>query len=231
MNINHHPDETTILSYAAGTLDEAFAVIISCHLQICSTCREAVKTAEHIGGSHLEQSEEVPLSQGSFGRLLEKISVEPQAENTHAQSSASQSNETNQAALNPEWSELPLALQSYLTTNIDEIKWKRLAPGVSHHPIKLSENANSSLRLLRIAKGKQMPEHGHNGHELTLILQGAYKDKFGTFAKGDIADLDDDVEHQPKVISDEDCICLAATEAPTKFKSLLGRILQPIVGI
>lgn len=229
MNINHHPDETTLISYAAGTLDEAFAVIVSCHLQICETCRETVRTAELIGGTHLEQSEEVPLSQGSFGRLLEKISVEPTTESINQQSATELVLETNQP--NHEWSELPLALQSYLKTNIEDIKWKRLAPGVSHHPITLSENANSSLRLLRIAKGKQMPEHGHNGHELTLILQGAYQDKFGTFAKGDIADLDTDVEHQPKVISEEDCICLSATEAPTKFKSLLGRILQPIVGI
>jgi putative transcriptional regulator len=231
VNINHHPDETTLISYAAGTLDEAFAVIVSCHLQICETCREDVKTAELIGGSHLEQSEEAPLSQGSFGRLLEKISVEPNTDITTEQSTTDLLNKTSQPNHNHEWSKLPLALRNYLETNIEDLKWKRLAPGVSHHPIKLSENANSSLRLLRIAKGKQMPEHGHNGHELTLILQGAYQDKFGTFAKGDIADLDDDVEHQPKVISDEDCICLAATEAPTKFKSLLGRILQPIVGI
>ena len=66
---------------------------------------------------------------------------------------------------------------------------------------------------------------------MTLILQGAYSDDFGTFSKGDVADLDDHVEHQPYVVSHEDCICLIATEAPTRFKSIAGKIMQPFVGI
>lgn len=229
MKIKFHPDDSTLLAYASGTLDEAFAVIVSCHLQVCTTCREAVKTAELIGGATLDQTEEVALSQGSFGRMLEKISIEPQSEG-----SETMKQEHIAACANddrPEWSQMPRALQHYLKTDINNVAWKRLAPGVWHHPIRISPNAKSSLRLFRIAHGKEMPEHGHGGHELTLILQGSYQDKFGVFAEGDIADLDDDVEHQPKVTSKEDCICLAATEAPTKFKGLIERLLQPIIGI
>ena len=36
---------------------------------------------------------------------------------------------------------------------------------------------------------------------------------------------------QPRVDSDEDCICLVATEAPTRFKSFWARLAQPFVGI
>jgi putative transcriptional regulator len=40
-----------------------------------------------------------------------------------------------------------------------------------------------------------------------------------------------DVEHQPVVEQDGDCICLVATERPTRFKSLAARLIQPFVGI
>ena len=84
---------------------------------------------------------------------------------------------------------------------------------------------------MRIAPGTAMPEHGHGGEEITLILSGAYNDNFGRYAPGDVADLDESVEHQPIVEQDAACICLVATEAPTRFKSWPARLLQPLVGI
>jgi RNA polymerase sigma factor (sigma-70 family) len=53
----------------------------------------------------------------------------------------------------------------------------------------------------------------------------------GRFAKGDIADLDEEIEHRPVVEASEPCICLAASEAPTRFKSWPARLLQPLIGI
>ena len=76
-----------------------------------------------------------------------------------------------------------------------------------------------------------MLEHGHGGEELTLVLQGAFRDKVGRFARGDIADLDEDTEHCPIIEVGETCICLYATEAPSHFKTFLGRLLQPFLGI
>ena len=48
---------------------------------------------------------------------------------------------------------------------------------------------------------------------------------------GDVADLDDDTTHCPVVDSEEPCIALIATTSPAKYKSLVGKILQPFVGI
>ena len=76
-----------------------------------------------------------------------------------------------------------------------------------------------------------MPEHGHGGEELTVMLRGSYSDHTGRYIVGDVADLDEDIEHQPVVDSDEDCICLVATEAPTRFKSVWARLAQPFIGI
>ena len=227
MNIKHHPDEATLMAYAAGTLDEAFGVLVSCHLEVCSHCRDKLKTLEQIGGSGLETLPEAPLDDGSLGRILEKISAKEAAAKPR-QDSASQPAEKAPAQ---DWKKVPRALTHYLDSQIEDVKWRRAGIGVWQKPLTLSAGAKSSLRLLKIAPGRAMPEHSHGGQELTLILKGAYRDEIGTFAAGDVADLDDSIEHKPTVISNEDCICLAATEAKTKFSGIASRILQPIVGV
>ena len=225
MNTTHHPDEATLMEYAAGTLDEAFAVTVSCHLEICPDCRKAVRAAEAMGGAMLCEQVGAPVAEGSFGRLLEKISAASGEGGNTAPAVREQVQPQRPGSV------LPAALGSYIGRNVDEIRWKRIGPGVWQHPIRLSDGAKSSLRLLRIAPGRSVPEHGHGGQEITLILSGAYRDEIGYFGPGDVADLDEDIEHQPRVVSDEDCICLAATEKPTRFKSVAGRLLQPFVGI
>lgn len=65
---------------------------------------------------------------------------------------------------------------------------------------------------------------------MTLVLSGAYRDAMGRFGCGDIADLDEHIEHQPRVEPGEPCICIVATEAPTRFKGFFSRLLQPWCG-
>ncbi len=126
---------------------------------------------------------------------------------------------------------VPAPIARLLEGGLDDIAWKTVTPGVGKHVLPVSKAARSRLMLLRIAPGTKIPDHGHGGMELTLVLEGSYRDLYGRFGPGDIADLDEHAEHQPVVDSQEACICLVATEAPTRFKSLFGRLLQPIVGI
>ena len=76
-----------------------------------------------------------------------------------------------------------------------------------------------------------MPDHGHGGSELTLVLDGAYADETGEFRRGDIQDVDDEVEHRPVADKELGCICLIASERPARFKSLVGRLMQPWTGM
>ena len=127
---------------------------------------------------------------------------------------------------------LPRALAPFLpVAGLQDLAWKKKAPGVAMFDVKLPASARGQLRLLRIGAGRAMPEHGHGGEEITMVLKGAYVDHMGRFAAGDVADLDEDIEHRPVVEQDGDCICLVATEQPTRFKSLTARLLQPFVGI
>lgn len=220
MTIVHHLDTATLLSYAAGSLDEGFATLVASHIATCDTCRAALREIEDVGGALLETVEASPMNPSSLDRALSLL-------DEHA--------DTPAAHTEPEPEDtrpgVPGPLARLLKGGLDDIAWKTVAPGVAKHVLPVSKTALSTLTLLRIAPGKKIPDHGHGGMELTLILEGSYRDVFGRFGAGDIADLDEHVEHQPVVDSPEACICLVATEAPTRFKSFFGRLLQPIVGI
>ncbi len=127
--------------------------------------------------------------------------------------------------------DVPAPLVPHVGPNLDDIPWKRLGPGLWHYPLPLSKGAKGDLRLLKVAPGKAMPDHGHGGEELTLMLKGSYHDKFGTFRRGDVADLDDDVEHAPIADEKEGCICLVASEGKARFKGFFARLVQPLTGM
>jgi putative transcriptional regulator len=76
-----------------------------------------------------------------------------------------------------------------------------------------------------------VPDHGHKGTELTLVLQGAFVDETDRFGVGDIEVANEDMHHTPIAEMGEDCICLSATDAPIAFHGLLPRIAGRLMGI
>jgi putative transcriptional regulator len=217
VKINHHLDDATIIAYAAGTLGEAHGFAAATHLAYCNSCRSAVREAENLGAEIMAEQDAAAVTDSCRAATLASLDA-------IAPATAAKPQVTH--------SELPTVLRNLLNSeNLDSLKWKTKAPGVSTFEIPLSHPGKTHLQLLRIASGRKMPEHGHGGEELTVILRGSYSDHTGQYRVGDVADLDEDIEHQPKVDSETDCICLVATEAPTRFKSIWARIAQPFIGI
>lgn len=212
MSIVHHPDDSSLVSYAAGNLAESAQILIACHLQHCPQCRQRVEQAELLGGALLSDIEPQPSQRDAFLSLLE-AEPEPLA--------------ATQAEAVVRQHALPSQLHHLLEHGDRELNWSRVAPGIKK--INLS-TSDGGLKLLKIAPGVSMPQHSHNGSELTLILKGAYEDEFGCFRAGDVADLDPSVEHQPVTQGNEDCICLIAMDAPLKFKTFLPKLMQPFMG-
>ncbi len=126
---------------------------------------------------------------------------------------------------------LPLPLQRYLPDGLEAVKWRFGGPGIGMLDLPVSPGAHSRLMLLKVGGGRKMPEHSHGGQELTLILKGAYTDRFGRFGYGDVADHDEDVDHQPIAEKGEECICLVALDAKLNFRGRIVRALQPLIGI
>ncbi len=223
MTINHHLDDATLLAYAAGTLDESTSVVVSSHIAMCSKCRAALRHGNQLGGALIEEIQPEPMGNNALGKVMERIEQTGDI--------AVLAHHRKVRPVDASTDNLPLPLARRLGMPLSEITWRRMAPGVHSYSLPLAPSAKGKLYLMRIAKGSKLPEHGHGGSEMTLILRGSYTDELGHFAAGDVADLDTDIEHQPVVDSDEDCICLVAIEAPTRFKGVLARLLQPIVGI
>lgn len=216
MKPNHHLDDSTLLAYAAGTLDEAFSVVAAAHVAVCPACRTAVRAAEALGGELLDAAGSMAVSEDCRSKTFASLE---QAGLYRLPVAAPRSS-------------LPRVLAPLLpVTDLDALSWKKKAPGVAVFDVKLPASAKGQLRLLRIGAGRAMPEHGHGGEEITMVLKGAYIDHMGRFAAGDVADLDEEIEHRPVVEQDCDCICLVATERPTRFKSIAARLMQPFVGI
>ena len=109
------------------------------------------------------------------------------------------------------------------------VRWRPLGMGVRQAILPTSDSATA--RLLYIPAGAAVPDHGHKGTELTLVLQGAFSDATDRFGRGDLEIADEDLEHTPVAEAGQDCICLAATDAPLRFTGLIPRMLQPIFRI
>lgn len=215
MTIEHHPDDATLMSFAAGSLAEAHAAVVAAHISMCPVCRREVRLMQTIGAGLLND-----LTPSRPLRGLPKVD---------AVMSGGDARLTR--ARRPATAEVPDVIAPLAGARLDQIAWKRLGPGVWHYPLPLSQPDKSDLRLLKVAPGREIPEHGHGGAELTLLLDGAYCDESGRYVRGDLADHDEDVEHQPVADPELGCVCLIATERKARFKSLVARALQPLTGL
>jgi putative transcriptional regulator len=219
LTIIRHPDASTLLSFSAGSLAEPLAAATAAHLSLCTACRADVRDLELLGAALLIPE---PLSETT---LAKPVTVPERPSDGIASAWPKQRGSMRGRELLPD----PIAERYGLT--LETVPWKRLAPGVLHHRLSLSPGIEGDLRILKIAAGARMPEHGHGGAELTLVIDGAYADVSGEYRRGDMQDVSDDIEHRPIADAKEGCICLIASERPARFKGIMGRLLQPWIGM
>ena len=219
MKANHHPQDDLLLSYAAGSLSESWSLAIASHLSVCSECRKTLEIAETVGGVLLEDIPDQQLSSATLESVLAQID-QPDIE---AVSENSQPSATDGSIF-------PTVLQKYIGSSVENISWKTIGAGIRQHLIETPDEGGS-LRLLRIKAGKSVPNHGHQGRELTLVLSGSYHDGFSSYGAGDMQDADEEIVHKPIVDDGPDCICLVITDAPIIFKEWMPRLLQPLLAI
>lgn len=223
MSPNHHLDAATLLSYASGALPEALATVAATHLDACAHCRAQLRDAEVLGGVLIDQQQNpqsvTPRFQELRKSMLERLDqpIDPRAD-------ASRASDTPHGP-----DRLPAPLRPWFGETFGALRWRWVAPGI--HRVRARGARGGSLFMLKIAPGKSMPVHSHEGTELTQVLKGAYDDALGHFASGDMADLDQDVLHQPVTAPGVPCICVAALDAPLRFPGWIARKLQPLVGM
>ncbi|MEM0936905.1 MAG: ChrR family anti-sigma-E factor [Pseudomonadota bacterium] len=213
----HQVDEEILAHYAAGTLPEALALVVAAQASICPEVRERLRELEAIGGGLLELTEQSDMSLGSFEATMKLIAEREAA------------SEPAIAAPAPQPDVLPAPVQAYVGGGLDAVRWRPMGMGAKQ--AMLHETGDASVRLLKIPAGSELPNHGHNGLEITLVLQGAFIDGDERFARGDIDIADQETAHMPVADIVEDCICLVACEGRLKFSGLLPRLAQPFLRI
>lgn len=219
MSIRHHLDDSTLMSFVAGSLPEPLSAVAAVHISMCDQCARERKNLEKIGAVLLDM---VPGSRCGHAKVRSRP-----ARNGHRSSYDGTS-----AAHLGKTVRVPAAVHELLSNrDLEAVAWKKLGFGVWHLPLDCSADATGYLRLLKVAPGRVMPEHGHGGSELTLLLEGAYLDETGEYRTGDVADLGDDIEHKPIADPVEGCVCLVASDSKAHFKGLIGKMVQPFTGM
>lgn len=209
------PDEW-IVSYAAGSLSEAHALVVASHIDYHPELRRKLKDAEAIGGALLNDNEPVPVSDGMWDDVVKMLNSKPTDDNKLAAH-----NDNN----------LPGPLADYVDGSLTDLKWRKMGPGLSQVRLWTGPN-DERLWLLKAKGGAKVPAHDHRSLEMTLVLQGSYRIGDQRFTPGLIEIADENTRnHQPIIDEGEECICLVVTEAPIIIHSFIGRLFQPFIGL
>lgn len=212
--IAHHIPDEMLAAYAAGRLPATFEMVVAAHVSMCDACRAALETHETLGGALMEEAPGESVGDDLLERTLAMLDEAPAPE-------------TASRAAPKRFGIYPGPVAEALKNAPP--RWRSAGGGVKQQI--LAEDGKSSVRLLYIPGGMAVPDHGHHGTELTMVLQGAFHDETGRFGPGDVEVADESLEHTPIADEGMDCICLAATDARLRFLSLLPRLAQPFLRI
>lgn len=197
------------MGYAAGSLREPHALLIATHLSLCPDCRAKAAEMDAVGGALLDGLTPVEVAPETLDQVMARLDelVPPKAPPMPADPV------------------LPAPLRAYVGRGIDGIAWKKLGRGISEFRLPIPNTRDYATRLVRIAAGREVPSHGHDGDELTLVLAGGFSDGEHNYRRGDVAGADPTVSHRPVADADSDCVCLTVTEGKLRFSGPFGPLL------
>ena len=132
-----HPADALLLAYAAGSLDEATALLVAAHATLCAACRRHIEGAEGLGGDLLEQLPPDSLAPDSLVSVLRRVAATPEPAAGDRATSAMPA--------------LPAPVNVYLGRGGGKVRWRSLAPGIRQ--ALLVDSPRARVRLFRIKAG------------------------------------------------------------------------------
>ncbi len=202
----HHPYDDSLARYAAARLGAGPSLVVSVHLAGCAECRGRVGLFEAAGGAMLEDAPLAALRPTLFADAMRRIE-------------------------GPEEVLLPRRRSSSPLDGVAMSPWRSVGGGFQWRRLTLPHAPDANVMMLKVQPGQRMPHHTHVGTEYTQVMQGAFHDDFGRYVLGDCVEADDDIDHQPIVDSDVECICLAAVDGRLRLRGWLARMVQPFIGL
>lgn len=205
-----HPTDRLISLYASGEASQGVSLAVAAHLTYCPACRARVAEAEAVAGALLIAEEPDAEGAPDFEALLARLH---DAEEAHSRS-------TKTLDAGP----LPSMVSEMVGIDFGDIPWRFRLPGVSEHEIATREG--DTISLLRVKPGVAIPQHTHEGEEITVVLTGVLEDGDTSYGVGAMSVADDGVDHHPRAGADEICICLAVVSGGLRFTGVFGRALN-----
>lgn len=212
--IHHHLTDALLIAYSAGTLPEAFSLTAAAHVSLCDDCRARLGAFDSLGGALIETGDCAVMSDGSLDATLARIAD-------------GGSTARPGAPRHRRGGVLPGPVQDYVGGDLEAVRWQPMGAGVKQAILPTARGATA--RLLYLPAGASVPDHDRRGIELMLVLQGAYSDEVSRFGPGDIEVAGKELDHRPVADSKAGCLCLAAMDAPLRFKRLPPRLGQPFL--
>ncbi len=218
MDIQHHPDDGLLLALASGQLAPGMRRVLYSHLELCPACRERVHALNALGGQLLDGLAPADMGDDALARTFARIDAQAAAPARTITVSA--------PPPLPAGARWPRSLAQCEAT-----PWRWIGPGMRWSRVSLPEDPDANVLLLRIAAGKYLPRHTHQGTEYTQVLHGRFHDGRALFGPGDFDAADGEILHQPVVQDGSECICLASLDAPLRFESAIARFFGSLVGM
>ncbi|MBI1244898.1 MAG: anti-sigma factor [Alphaproteobacteria bacterium] len=215
MNLPRPIADEWLVDFAAGSAPEPVAVLVESHLSMCPDGRATVARLDAVGGALLERIEPAALSTGALERALAALDTPQPA--------------APRARVGAIGSPIPAALLPYTGPDFGALAWKPVVKGVDEVILPTRGPATHRMSLLRVAGGRAIPAHTHYGDELLLVLEGAFEDGRGHYARGDVCAADETVSHSPRADRAHDCVCLAVTTGPIRLTGGWSRLLNPLL--
>lgn len=205
-----------LMAHAAGSLPAPVSLVVGTHLALSPEGRARYARYEALGGVLLEGIAPAPVADGALARLLDRLAdddVEPLAIH-HAEADGDLT--------------LPRPLRDVLPGRLDELRWRNLGSACE---VELDVDGSGAYRtaLVKVRAGRAVPKHTHDGNELTVVIEGAYRDALGHYRRGDLAIADGSVDHQPVADEGADCLCLTLTDARLRLTGRFTRFLNPFL--
>lgn len=223
--IKAHPTDPMLRAFAADELPLPLAVGLSAHCELCPDCAARLKTFEEElaqqylaspAEPELDSRDEVGLDAG-FDAMLADILAQP--EPVAAPVIDLPRAQPGELEVAGHAYRLPRVLARYRSP-----KWRHIG-AIRQQSLQLDE-MGARASLLHIEAGGRIPEHTHQGYELTLLLAGNIQDGDTLYQAGDFIWRDASHSHSPH--TPDGCLCYTVQDAPVQFTKGLSRLLNGI---
>lgn len=205
----HTAPDDLLADYASGAATPGVSLLVAAHLSQVVESRARVETFESVAGSIFANQQGEEMRDDALASVMAMLDEDAPAQPANSRHAAGP---------------LPSCVIDAIGVDFDEIPWKFQLPGVS--AMELDGFEGETVTLLRAKPGARIPQHTHEGAELTLVLQGCLSDGGIEYRRGDIAVNDEHDDHRPEITGGEVCYCLSVQEGPVRFTGRFSRVLN-----